>query len=67
MHLKSASGSCSGAMPSSWRSFRTAARLTPGTSPLAMSAGESTSGGCWPCSGWLQQVLVHTLGNVTCG
>lgn len=64
--LNLSSGSCSAEMPSSCRSFLTAACLTPGGLPETMSAGESTSLCSSPCSGWLQQVFVQTSGNVTC-
>ena len=36
-------GTCSGGMPSSWPSFRIAARLTPRVRPLLTSSGPSTS------------------------
>ncbi len=48
----------------SWRSLRTAARLTPGTEPSATSCGVSTSVGLQPKRGCEQHVLVHTPGKV---
>ena len=62
--LNPLSGSCSEGMPSSWPSFRTAARRAPGTAPEATSASQSSSRSGASASGWLQQVLVHTRGKV---